>query len=76
MSTLKFMEKLIELFKSELGVDSLAFVTFVEHLHLDMNEALSVVLDHGVCCRYYRVERLRKKIDLLANLKSKLISWE
>ena len=53
MGALEFVEELVELFESEFGVDGLAFVALAEDLHLHVDEALAVVLDHAVRRRYY-----------------------
>jgi len=42
---LELMEELIELFQSKFGVDCLTFVTLIQEVHLEVNEALAIGLD-------------------------------
>ena len=48
MGTLKLMEELVELLQGELGVHGLTLVALIKQVHLQVDEALPVLLDEGV----------------------------
>ena len=51
MCALQLVEELVELLQRQLGVDGLALIAFIQQVHFQVDEALPVVLDHGVSSR-------------------------
>ena len=62
MGTLELVEKLIKLLQGKLCIDGFFFVFLVQELHLQVNEALTVVLDHAISCCDYRKKVISKNI--------------
>lgn len=48
MCALKFVEELVELLQCQFSVDGLALIAFIQQVHFQVDEALPVVLDHGI----------------------------
>lgn len=49
VGTLELVEELVELLQGELGVHSLTLVALIQQVHLQVDEALPVLLDVRVC---------------------------
>jgi hypothetical protein len=49
VGTLELVEELVELLQGELGVHGLTLVALIQQVHLQVDEALPVLLDVGVC---------------------------
>ena len=54
MSTLKFVEELIELLESQLGVHGLSFIFFIQQVHLEVDKALTIALNHRISGSNYK----------------------
>lgn len=55
VSTLQFMEELIELLKGQLSIHCFPLVFLIEEIHLQMNETFTVALYHGISSRDYKL---------------------